>query len=91
MTLEELQKLPFLRASKFEKTSTTLLIRSKDRTLTQADVEKYLTKNTIKFTRLPKPTEILIPGGKKIIFKPLKFECFFLLRSKTFETIHLLR
>ncbi len=72
MTLEELQKLPFLRASKFEKTSTTLLIRSKDRTLTQADVEKYLTKNTIKFTRLPKPTEILIPGGKKIIFKPLK-------------------
>lgn len=72
MVLEELQQLPPLRASTFEKTKTTLLIRSKDRTLTQAHVEKYLTEKRIKFIRLPKPTEILIPGDTKLIFKPLK-------------------
>jgi len=41
MLLNELKKINFLRNSKFEETKSKILIRSKDRTSIQEQLEKY--------------------------------------------------
>ena len=68
-----LQSQSFIRGSLFEETKGKLLIRSKDRTQLQQDVEKYFTKRKIRFTQRKKPTELDVTGSEQIlIFKPLK-------------------
>jgi len=73
MLLNELKKINFLRNSKFEETKSKILIRSKDRTSIQEQLEKYFNTKKIKFQRRKKPTEIEVTGATQIIiFKPLK-------------------
>ena len=68
-----LQSQSFIRGSLFEETKGKLLIRSKDRTQLQQDVEKYFTKQKIRFTQRKKPTELDVTGSEQIlIFKPMK-------------------
>ena len=73
MYLKELKKLNFLGTSKFEETKSKIVIRSKDRTTIQEQLEKYLKSKRIKFTQRKKKTELDITGSPQIlIFKPLK-------------------
>lgn len=73
MLLKELKKLPFMKDSKFEETRSMVLIRNKDRTSLQEQLEKYYKSKRIKFKRLKKPTEIEVIGlPQKIVFKPIK-------------------
>ena len=73
MLVKELKKLPFMKDSKFEETRSMVLIRNKDRTSLQEQLEKYYKSKRIKFTRLKKPTEIEVTGfTQKIVFKPIK-------------------
>lgn len=68
-----LQSQPFIRGSLFEETKGQLLIRNKDRTQLQQDVEKYFTKEKIRFKQRKKPTELEVAGSEQIlIFKPVK-------------------
>lgn len=62
-----------MRNSKFEETKSKILIRSKDRTTLQAQLEKHFKSKKIKFSRRKKPTEIEVTGATQhLIFKPLK-------------------
>ena len=73
MYLKELKKLNFLGTSKFEETKSKIVIRSKDRTTIQEQLEKYLKSKRIKFTQRKKKTELDITGSPQIlIFKTLK-------------------
>jgi hypothetical protein len=73
MLLQNLKKLPVFKDSKFEEAATKILIRCKDRSITQNLFEQYLKKSKYKYKILPKATEMEVTGIKqKLIFKPLK-------------------
>lgn len=62
-----------MKDSKFEETRSMVLIRNKDRTSLQEQLEKHYKSKRIKYKRLKKPTEIEVIGlPQKIVFKPLK-------------------
>ena len=73
MLLNEIKRINFLRNSKFEAGKKFILIRCKDRTTIQEELEKYFKTKKIAFKRRKKPTELEITGSTQIIiFKPLK-------------------
>ena len=73
MLRDILEKINFVRGSKFEETKTKLIVRNSDRTTLQEKLEDYFKKNKIGFIPRKKPTELNVTGSEQVlIFKPMK-------------------
>jgi len=72
MLEQQLKKLNFYKAAKFEVKGKQLFVRSSDRTTLQEKTEDYFKKNKIKFTPRKKATELDVTGSNQVlVFKPL--------------------
>ena len=72
MLEQELKKLSFYKAAKFETKGKQLLVRSSDRTTLQEKTEEYFKKNKIIYKARKKATELDVTGSSQVlVFKPL--------------------
>ena len=72
MLEQQLKKLNFYKAAKFEVKGKQLLVRSSDRTTLQEKTEEYFKKNKILYKPRKKATELDVKGAAQVlVFKPL--------------------
>ena len=72
MLEQQLKKLNFYKAAKFEVKGKQLFVRSSDRTTLQEKTEEYFKKNKILFKPRKKATELDVTGSNQVlVFKPL--------------------
>ena len=72
MLEQELKKLSFYKAAKFETKGKQLLVRSSDRTTLQEKTEEYFRKNKIIYKARKKATELDVTGASQVlVFKPM--------------------
>ena len=72
MLEQQLKKLNFYKAAKFEVKGKQLLVRSSDRTTLQEKTEEYFKKNKILYKPRKKATELDVTGAAQVlVFKPL--------------------
>ena len=72
MLEQQLKKLSFYKAAKFETKGKQLLVRSSDRTTLQEKTEEYFKKNKIIYKARKKETELDVTGSSQVlVFKPL--------------------
>jgi hypothetical protein len=72
MLEQQLKKLNFYKAAKFEVKGKQLFVRSSDRTTLQEKTEEYFRKNKILYTPRKKATELDVKGAAQVlVFKPL--------------------
>jgi len=72
MLEQQLKKLNFYKAAKFEVKGKQLFVRSSDRTTLQEKTEEYFKKNKILYKPRRKATELDVTGAAQVlIFKPL--------------------
>ena len=72
MLEQQLKKLNFYKAAKFEVKGKQLFVRSSDRTTLQEKTEEYFKKNKILYKPRKKATELDVTGSDQVlVFKPL--------------------
>ena len=72
MLEQQLKKLNFYKAAKFEVKGKQLFVRSSDRTTLQEKTEEYFKKNKILYKPRKKATELDVTGSNQVlVFKPL--------------------
>jgi len=72
MLEQQLKKLNFYKAAKFEVKGKQLFVRSSDRTTLQEKTEEYFKKNKILYKPRKKATELDVSGAAQVlVFKPL--------------------
>jgi len=72
MLEQQLKKLNFYKAAKFEVKGKQLFVRSSDRTTLQEKTEEYFRKNKILYKPRKKATELDVTGSNQVlVFKPL--------------------
>ena len=72
MLEQQLKKLNFYKAAKFEVKGKQLFVRSSDRTTLQEKTEEYFKKNKILYKPRKKATELDVTGAGVLVFKPNK-------------------
>lgn len=73
MLEQQLKKLNFYKAAKFEVKGKQLFVRSSDRTTLQEKTEEYFKKNKILYKPRKKATELDVTGSDQVlVFKPMK-------------------